>query len=87
MVRKKTGLSFKDACDKIDEIIGEGPSPIFTTSKPERSDDQRLGDITKLIAGSTAPGIVDTYLRARGLSVTSHVLLGHPAAHTSRTIS
>ena len=52
MVRKKHGLNHKEACDKIDEIIGTDPAPRRPAPKPDRSNKREIA-IRQLLHSAT----------------------------------
>ena len=81
LLRKLRGWDHATACREVDTIIGSGDY----VAKPESSRAlepdpavEREAAIRRLIGEATAPQIVADYLRGRGLSVGSDVLLGHP---------
>jgi putative DNA primase/helicase len=81
LLRKLHGWDFKTACGKIDEIIGRSgehkqpqPRPAVLTQC-----DKRRAAIERLVQEANSPNVVACYLRRRGLTVTSPVLLGHSA--------
>jgi putative DNA primase/helicase len=75
LICKLKGWDFATACREIDKIIGADARPVPV---PKRSDaEKRRSAIELLINDARAPEIVESYLRSRGLSVTSPVLLGH----------
>jgi putative DNA primase/helicase len=78
MLGKKFGWSSKTALDEIDKVIGQGPISVKQRDL-RRSDELRMRDIKSLLNDAAAPEVVDTYLRRRGLSVSSPVLQGHRA--------
>lgn len=79
LVRKLHGWDFKTACDEVDKIIGNtAPVAQQEVQKPVDDTERRRRTIDRVIAGATAPGIVQDYLSSRGLSAISDVLLGHP---------
>jgi putative DNA primase/helicase len=71
------GWDFRTACQEIDQIVGD--------IKPHRSRPHpnawrsKTREVHALLKAATDPHIVDSYLQRRGLSVSSAVLLGHPA--------
>jgi putative DNA primase/helicase len=76
LVCKLRGWRWAEACREVDAIIGTDARPVPV---PKRSDaDKRRSAIELAINDARAPEIVADYLRSRGLSVTSPVLLGHP---------
>jgi putative DNA primase/helicase len=84
MLRKLWGWDYAKACREIDGIIGPGDY----VAKPEDSRAQERNPagrnetaIRRVIGEATAPQIVADYLRGRGLSVGSDVLLGHPGLY------
>jgi putative DNA primase/helicase len=77
LVRKKNGWSFKEACDQIDKIVGQGPPQPPQAEAPKADAKARRAAIERLLAEANSPDIVEGYLRRRGLSVTSDVLRGH----------
>jgi putative DNA primase/helicase len=78
LIRKKHGWDHKTACDEIDKIIGGLSAPVVGPNRSQCSSERRARDIERLLAEATDQAIVDTYLRRRGLSVSSPVLRGHP---------
>lgn len=82
LVRKKNGWDHKTACDEIDKIIGNSGDDREYTAPQQRDDGaRRLASIKRTIDHATTPmsaKIATAYLRRRGLSVTSGVLLGDP---------
>jgi putative DNA primase/helicase len=81
LLRKLRGWDHATACREVDSIIGPGDSgPKLELSCPQKRDPavEREAAIRRLISEATAPQIVADYLRGRGLSVRSDVLLGHP---------
>jgi putative DNA primase/helicase len=80
LVRKKHGWDFRKAVTEIDKIIGGLSAPIIEKpTKPQCSDERRRRDIERVLAEANDQAIVNTYLRGRGLSVSSPVLRGHPS--------
>ena len=75
LLRKKHGWDFKTAVREIDKIIGRDPRS--TAAMPATGKAGREAAIKRLLAEANAPDIVSTYLKRRGLSVTSPVLRGH----------
>jgi putative DNA primase/helicase len=77
LVRKLKGWDYATACREVDAIIGTDALPVPV---PKQSNaDKRRSAIELVINNARSPEIVADYLRSRGLSVTSPVLLGHPA--------
>ena len=78
LLRKFQGWSFLEACTAIDEVIGKEPKRAKPeTNRREQSDAARLTAIQRLLRESSAPEVVETDLKRRGLSVTSRALLGN----------
>src|SRR5215472_5900734 len=76
LVCKLKGWDFATACREIDRIIGADTRPMPV---PKRGDaDKHRNAIELVINDARSPEIVGGYLRSRGLSVSSSVLLGHP---------
>jgi putative DNA primase/helicase len=77
MIRKLKHWDHATACREIDRIIGNGEQPKKTDTK---TDDPRRREaaIRRLLGEANRPEIVTRYLSARGLSVLSPVLRGHP---------
>jgi putative DNA primase/helicase len=79
LIRKAKGWDFKTACCEIDKILGDLPPPGEPKQQQVTGDAaRRLAAIERVLAGARDGRIVEGYLRHRGLSVTSPVLLGHP---------
>lgn len=78
LVRKLKNWDFATAVAEIDKVIGADlPQP----RRPEpKTDDEKLkAAIRRTLREATDPGIVEAYLRRRGLTViTPSVLRGHP---------
>jgi putative DNA primase/helicase len=75
LLRKLKGWDHATACNEIDRIIGTDtpPPPI-----PMKSDaNKRRSDIELVINDERSPEIVASYLKLRGISVSSPALLGH----------
>jgi len=78
LVQRVNGWDFRTAVGEIDKIVGISDPP--NAGKPPLNDwKRRYRDIQAAITGATDRAIVTAYLTRRGLSVTSPVLLGHPA--------
>lgn len=75
LLRRLRGWDHKTACDEVDKIIGREPPPV-KQSKAERSGNNKLAAIERLLEGESDEDVVSDYLRLRGLSVTSPVLFG-----------
>jgi putative DNA primase/helicase len=78
LARKRNGWDHKSACDAIDEIIGNGSAAASTAKQPDGAKSRRKA-LDRVLAEATASEIVTNYLRDRGLSISSDVLLGHPS--------
>jgi putative DNA primase/helicase len=75
LIRKLKGIDFATACREIDKIIGVDARPVAV---PKQSDaEKRRIAIELVINDARSPEIVTGYLRSRGISATSPVLLGH----------
>ncbi len=80
LVRKKNGWNHAEACQEVDKIIGtDRPRPVPQPGKPPTDAQSRLSAINRLLAEADRPDVVDSYLRRRGLAVSSPVLQGHGA--------
>jgi putative DNA primase/helicase len=77
LLRKLHGWDHATACRKVDEVIGTDAAPKPCQVRANNVD--KLARIERLIREATRPGVVDGYLRRRGLRVSSPVLRGHPA--------
>jgi putative DNA primase/helicase len=75
LLRKLHGWDHATACRHVDNVIGRGPPPTIKAA-PKRSDERKLSAIERLLAGTSDDGLVRGYLKSRGLSVTSPVLIG-----------
>jgi putative DNA primase/helicase len=77
LLMKFRGWDFATACREIDGIVGDcrgaATKPHLNTLR------SKTREAHALLKGATDARIVDSYLRRRGLSVSSAVLLGHPA--------
>jgi putative DNA primase/helicase len=77
LVRKLKGWTHKEACDEIDKILGDAPAVQQPQSACQTDDSgHRLRAIERALADANCPEVVDSYLRKRGLSVSSPVLRG-----------
>jgi putative DNA primase/helicase len=91
LLRKFHGWDFARACQEVDKIIG---TALYNVQDRQRGtavektvvdnvhdgeSARRRDAIERVIAGARRPEVVDRYLCRRGLSVSSPVLLGHPA--------
>jgi putative DNA primase/helicase len=78
LVRKLRGWDHQTACDAFDKIIGTDrkPPPPSTTRSP-RDAAQKEAANRRLLNEARQPAVVETYLRRRGLTVTSPVLRGN----------
>lgn len=79
LVRKLNGWSHREACDAVDRLIGHEAPKIEPTAPARDAGGGRLAAIERVIDGATRPEVATDYLKRRGLSVSSPVLLGHPA--------
>jgi putative DNA primase/helicase len=79
LIRKLRGWDYATACRELDKIIGTGPPRFKPTPAPPDDCERRFRNIQEVIDGAVDPDVVSAYLRRRGLSITSPVLLGHPA--------
>src|SRR5262245_31314390 len=78
LVRKLNGWDHATACREIDAIIGtEAPKPPSIRSGWDMEADKRRQAIERVLNEAHDPAIVAGYLRSRGISVRSEVLLGH----------
>ncbi len=53
LVMAANGIEFRQAADRIEEIIGSGSAPVSTRKQPGRSDDEKRGAMNRLWASST----------------------------------
>ena len=75
LIRRLKGWDHKTACIEVDKLIGTGPITLFhAPAKDERV--KRLATIERHLSDARQPEVVETYLRRRGLSITSGALLG-----------
>jgi putative DNA primase/helicase len=79
MLKKLRDWTHKEACDAVDQIIGNDIKPVISEKPKVDTSAKRLADMQKVIVGATAPQVVDAELHRRGLRVRSAALLGHPA--------
>jgi len=81
MVRKLRGWSHAEACQAIDGLIGtdQVPRPVPLSDEARTLTKRRLA-IEAAMRHATRPQIVADYLRSRGISARSEVLLGDAAA-------
>jgi putative DNA primase/helicase len=76
---KRNGWDYATACNRVDEVIGRD-QPIRSRPPIAPHDGTRARlRIEGIIRAADDPNIVMDYLFGRGLSITSSVLLGHPA--------
>jgi putative DNA primase/helicase len=75
LIRKLKGIDFTAACREIDTIIGIDARRVPVAKKSDG--DKRRSDIELVINDALSPEIVASYLRFRGIGVSSPVLLGH----------
>jgi putative DNA primase/helicase len=79
LVMKFRSWDFRTTACEIDRIIGaDAPKPQPDPRK-RATCERRRRRIERIINGAIDPDVADAYLTRRGLSVTSLVLLGHPA--------
>lgn len=80
LIRKLKGWDFRTAALEVERIVGSGrPSPLRPVALPKAdAADHRRRAIERLLEQSTDYGVVDAYLRRRGLAVNSGALRGHP---------
>lgn len=78
LLRKLHGWDFKTAAAEVDRIIGRQPDRPNAGSRRAKRDGKRE-DMCRLLEQATDRGIVEQYLRGRGLSVVPSALRGHPA--------
>jgi putative DNA primase/helicase len=78
LLRKKNGWNYKEACDRVDELIGkDAPAPKPQATPRKDGTARRRAELERTIAEATDRSIVERYLRGRGLSVFPGVLRGH----------
>jgi putative DNA primase/helicase len=77
LVRKLRGWDHKTACDAVDKIIGIDRKPPSSTTQSPLDAAQKEATTRRLFNEARQPEVVETYLRRRGLTVTSPVLRGH----------
>lgn len=78
LARKRNGWDFREAAEEIDRILGERRAMPSVPVVAPSSADARAQAIRRLLSEANDPGVVQTYLARRGLSVVSAALLGHP---------
>ncbi|MGD9879964.1 MAG: toprim domain-containing protein [Reyranella sp.] len=78
LLRKLHGWDYATACREVDRIIGSNVPPAVRAER-RRPDDAKLAAIERLLAGTSDDSLVDSYLRSRGLAVSSPVLFGRRA--------
>jgi putative DNA primase/helicase len=78
LLRRLHGWDHAEACRQVDRLLG-AEQRRQSIERPSRSDTAKLAAVHNLIAGATAPAIVNGYLQSRGIAVSSPVLVGHPA--------
>jgi putative DNA primase/helicase len=79
LLRRLHGWDHATACREVDKIIGTNwtPTPQPLPAKSETA--KKLVRIERLLREAAAPAVVNSYLRRRGLVVSSPVLRGHPS--------
>jgi putative DNA primase/helicase len=75
MIRKLKGWDFSTACREVDKVIGTDARPMPAAKKSDA--EKRRRAIELMINDARSPDIVTGYLKSRGISATSPVLLGH----------
>jgi putative DNA primase/helicase len=75
LIRKLKSWDFATACREIDKIIGTEARPVPVAKKSDA--EKRRRDIELVINDARSPEIVASYLKLRGISVSSPALLGH----------
>jgi len=79
LAMKINGWDYATACNGVDQVIGRD-QPIRSRPPVAPRDGTRARlRIEDIIRAANDPNIVIEYLSSRGLSITSPVLLGHPA--------
>lgn len=79
LAMKVNRWDYATACTLVDQVIGrDQPIPSRPPAAPREGTRARLR-IEGIIRAANDPNIVIEYLLSRGLSITSPVLLGHPA--------
>jgi putative DNA primase/helicase len=78
LIRKLKGWDYKTACDEIDCILGDVgyQQPAARVARARGAEGARLALVQHALAEAWCPEVVDTYLRRRGLSLSSGVLRG-----------
>lgn len=76
LLRKLRGWSHAEACRAVDDVVGRQAPANPAQRTPNRPDDIKRAAIGRLLAGSSDDDLVASYLRSRGLAVTSPVLFG-----------
>jgi putative DNA primase/helicase len=74
LIRRLKKWDHATACRAVDEIIGRDPPRPRPATAPAPD---RRSNPEKLLAEATDPGLVERYLRGRGLSVVPEILRGH----------
>lgn len=80
LAQRVNGWTFKQAADAVDDLLGSQPvrAPVQPVKAPPSRQD-RLARIEAVLRDATEPGIVEAYLRRRGLSTFPAMLRGHAA--------
>jgi putative DNA primase/helicase len=84
LVRKLKGWDCATACREVDALIGADSNPAVIPHGRDNARSRRAA-IERLIGDASVPEVVESYLRARGLSAGSPVLRGHPALFHAET--
>lgn len=79
MLRRFHNWTHAEACREIDRVLGDQPRKPDVGIPTRRPKQSPLAAIEHVIADARHPAIVERYLARRGLSISSPVLLGHPA--------
>ncbi|MEQ9813978.1 MAG: toprim domain-containing protein [Azospirillaceae bacterium] len=80
LVQRVNGWTFRQAADAVDALLGSLPaSAAAQPAKAPPSRQDRLARVEAVLRDATEPGIVDAYLRRRGLNTFPAVLRGHAA--------
>jgi putative DNA primase/helicase len=76
LVMKLHNIDFAEAARRVDVVLGDAPSR--SPAAPAEDREGRRIRLQRMLDEATAPGVVERYLRGRGLSVIPPVLRGHP---------
>jgi putative DNA primase/helicase len=79
LAMKVNGWNYATACNRVDQVIGRDRLIRSQPPAAPRDGTSARRRIENIIQAANDPDIVTEYLLSRGLSITSPILLGHPA--------